>query len=584
MPSQPVGDPPCGPPGVLLDDGSCQQPGVPPEVCPDGFEVDLGGCVAVLAGPCEPGQMALPGEPTCRPVADCGDGPWGTIPVGPDTVYVDGSFGGVGAGTEAAPFTSVQEAVAAAAPNGIVAIAEGTYVEDITLDKTVQLWGRCPSLVELVGTGDQTVFIVEGASGSAVRSLAITGAGRGVRASGALDVQLDRVWIHDTAGRGVSVVNGFGPTSLEVVGSLVEATVGMGVYALGTEVTVRASEVRDVVEGPPGTEGSYELGFGVMSRVESNTLDPALVLVEGSTVRQNHYAGLFVHGGQLTVRDSAVHDTRATPNGQRGVGIFVQLDHEIWVRGTATVERTEVKGSIGAGVLVIGADATLRHTMVHQTVPIDDGSWGSALSVEEHAQDGNTERATVTAEACAFIDNHQTGAAAWGSDLNLVATLIRHVRPDQSWPSSGGGVFVMSGWLDPTAAGRLHVQRSHVDDVVSFGIAAIDAQVEVHQSLVSKVAPTAAGLYGDGIGAVRPTTTFLVANTEVRDASRVGIGSFDAATSVADSRLDCNVIDLSVDGAGQFADLGGNACGCGDQERQCQVRTIEQEVPEPIPH
>jgi len=584
VPDQPVDEPPCPPPALELEDGSCLQPGVPPELCAEGFEPDHGGCVAQLAGPCAPGQMALPGEPSCRPVADCGAGKWGDIPVGADTVYVDGSFSGAGDGSEAAPFTTVQAAVDAAPSNGIVAVAEGVYVGDVTLDKPVQLWGRCPSLVELVGGVDQTVFIVEGASASAVRSLAISGSGRGIRASGALDVQVDRVWIHDTARRGVSVVNGFGPTSLEVVGSLVEASVGMGVYALGTEVTVRSSEVRDVVQGPPDTEGSYENGFGVMSRAEINTLDPAVVLVEGSTIRQNHYAGVFSLGGQLTVRDTAVHDTQQTPEGQRGVGIFVQLDHELWVRGLATIERSEVKGSIGAGVLIIGSDVELRHTMVHQTVQLDSGSHGRALSVEEHAQDGMIERGSVVVEGCAFVDSQQTGVAAWGSDLSLVSTLVRRVRPDQNWPSSGGGVFASIGWLDETQVSAMQLQWSHIDDVVSFGIVVAGSQGEVRDTLVSNVQPTAAGLYGDGIGAVMPGASMMVTHTTVADASRVGIASFDGTTSVADTRLDCNPIDLTTDGTGEVADLDGNECGCDGRAHECQVLTVKQEVPEPIPH
>lgn len=63
-------DPGCESPAEALPDGRCIQPGVPPDGCPEGFVHDgAHGCLAVLPeAPCGPGQMAIPGETTCRPV------------------------------------------------------------------------------------------------------------------------------------------------------------------------------------------------------------------------------------------------------------------------------------------------------------------------------------------------------------------------------------------------------------------------------------------------------------------------------------------------------------------------------------
>ena len=63
--------------------------------------------------------MAIVGDETCRPVADCGEAPWGDISIDEDTVFVDASYaGGDGDGTESKPFTSVQTAIDAADEEG----------------------------------------------------------------------------------------------------------------------------------------------------------------------------------------------------------------------------------------------------------------------------------------------------------------------------------------------------------------------------------------------------------------------------------------------------------------------------------
>ena len=86
------------------------------------------------------------------------------------------------------------------------------------------MWGRCPASVELAGVGAEiaTVFIRNGGSNAAARDLAITGPRSGVILSGAIDVSLDRLWIHDTSSRGVNAEATLGPTTFVLSGSLIE--------------------------------------------------------------------------------------------------------------------------------------------------------------------------------------------------------------------------------------------------------------------------------------------------------------------------------------------------------------------------
>src|SRR6185436_10488706 len=112
------------------------------------------GCAADLPATCPPGSLAVPGDAACREIAPCGTGTWGDIPVEASTEHVDASYvGGASDGTSAKPWTTIQEAVDAAAPGAIVAVAAGSYAEDVRIDgKALRLWGVCPGEVEVVGS------------------------------------------------------------------------------------------------------------------------------------------------------------------------------------------------------------------------------------------------------------------------------------------------------------------------------------------------------------------------------------------------------------------------------------------------
>src|SRR5262245_39564790 len=119
------------PAGTLgLEGGSCQPAGIPPELCGAGFEPDDAmGCEPILPPePCPAGQMAVPGESICHAVMECGAGTWGDIPVDATTVYVDASYPGLDSdGSSQRPFTTISDAVDAAASGALIAVESGSY-------------------------------------------------------------------------------------------------------------------------------------------------------------------------------------------------------------------------------------------------------------------------------------------------------------------------------------------------------------------------------------------------------------------------------------------------------------------------
>ena len=112
---------------------------------------------------------------------DCGSGKWGDIPIDGQTQHVDQSFTGVSEGTSAAPWTTISEGVAAVASGGLVAIAAGSYIEDVVISgKPVRLHGVCPQQVELVGIGGEPGALFIQARPTEVQGIAIRGASIGV--------------------------------------------------------------------------------------------------------------------------------------------------------------------------------------------------------------------------------------------------------------------------------------------------------------------------------------------------------------------------------------------------------------------
>ncbi len=111
-------------PGEADLEGSCVPAGIPEEACGPHFEPDGdGSCEPVLpTEDCPEGELAIPGQTTCAPVAPCGSGTWAGIPTEASTQYVDQSYSGTSTGTASQPWTTIGAAVAAAAPNAIVAI------------------------------------------------------------------------------------------------------------------------------------------------------------------------------------------------------------------------------------------------------------------------------------------------------------------------------------------------------------------------------------------------------------------------------------------------------------------------------
>ncbi|MGK3992428.1 hypothetical protein WME86_03950 [Sorangium sp. So ce1024] len=456
----------CPPGEAPLEAGGCQAAGVPPEACGDGFEPDdHGGCEPVLPeDTCPRGQMAIPGDPRCRDVAPCGDGEHGAIPVEANTEFVNAAYAGVDSdGTRARPWKRIQQGIDHAPPGGIVAVAAGIYTEDLVIrSRPVRLWGRCPALVEVVGTGGALAtlqILRQRASGSEVHGLAFTGPQLGVLVTGATDVTLEQVWIHDTGSRGLDVEDPYGPASVAVRASLIESARELGVYVGGSEATIEATVVRGTQPRGDGTHG-----VGIAARHDDTApQERAKVTLRASVVEQNRDFGVHVIGSEAAIEATVVRATQPSSDDVGGWGLAI-------VNGAASQERAEVtlRASLlehnhASSVAVIGSDVVIASTIVRATQPHIDGTEGEGIDVA--IDPATEERATLTLRASVLEDNATFGIRVVGSDATIASTVVRDTVP-ASDGTGGIGLWIQDDRMTNERA-TLTLRASRIERYIS---------------------------------------------------------------------------------------------------------------------
>jgi hypothetical protein len=528
----PAGMQPDGcPAGTYADESGCRDAGVPPELCAEGFVPDGDhGCTPILPSqPCASGTMAIPGETECRELAPCGSGTYGSIPALAGTQYVNASYTGNDAdGSIAKPWPSIQEGVDAAAPGALVAIAAGSYVEDIHLaDKSVELWGRCPALVEVVATGAEqaAIRVAEGAHGTWIRSLAVTGPAVGIIVSGSVDVHVENVWLHDTLSMGVAASNQYGITQVTLDGVLVEGAQDLyGLYLAGVEALVVDSVVRDTKRATPLT------GWGFA--VQSNAGTRADVTMRRSLIERNVIAGGKVQGADLVIEGTVVRDNVAA-DGVGGSGLLAaDTENE---RGNLVVRGCVIEHNEWTGISVLSSDATLEGVVIRDTAPSPFTGQGRGLRIED-----DPERSKVDVRWSLFEANNEMGMVVVGSDVTMEGTRIVDTQIAPVEWHSGMGALLSENPATGAPATALF-RSSYIGGSRTAAVMAIGTDATVHGLAVVDTHVSAFdSSVGDGIG-IYADSHFIVQHSQIERSEGVGVtvqasGLEMDATAVLDTR------------------------------------------------
>jgi hypothetical protein len=573
------------PPGTVVEaDASCRPAGVPPERCGVGFAGDgLGGCVAVLPGaPCPPGLMAVPGEESCRPVMPCPADTWGDLASEPGAVFVDASYaGGDGDGTIARPWPAIGPAVAAAPPGAVVAIAAGTYTEDIVLlGKPVRLRGVCPERVAIVATGAElgAVGVRAGADGTELRGVAIRGPAAGVVLFDVASVVLDRVWIHDTTSQGVHAEHVSVPTGFELRGSLLEGTREVGVFGSGVEAVVDGTVVR-ATQPQAGVAGR-----GVTMQSDDDAGVASMLTISASVVEGSHEVGVYVSGSQATLDAVLVRDTQVQPaDGRFGRGIVIG-ESGGGMGSFTTIRSSVVERSHTTGIQIVGATATIEWTVVRDVMLADLNAFGISAGSPSGVPASLSLRGALVERA------HSIGVGVTGSSATLEGLLVRDTHPEPS--GLFGRAVQVQDDLDWNAPSDVTLAGLHVERCTEFGVLVYGSTARLENGLVRDVAANGADRFGDALivikavgGAAVPSTVSVI-GTRLERAARAGIANFGSDVGIQHSRFVCHAFDLdaeSYDGSPPvFHDLGDNLCGCPEPNGACQVVSSSLEPPEAL--
>ncbi|WP_437323218.1 right-handed parallel beta-helix repeat-containing protein [Sorangium sp. So ce381] len=501
-------DMPCSPGEAPIEGGGCQPAGVPPDACGEGFEPDgRGGCNAILPeGTCPRGQMAIPGETRCHEVAPCGDGDYGTIPVEATTQFVNGAYAGSDSdGSRAKPWKHIQDGVRRAEPGAIVAVAAGRYAEDVLIQgKPIRLWGRCPTLVEVVGTGAAIAtlqILRRSANESQVHGLAITGPRIGLLTSGSSEVFVEHVWIHDSGNRGIGVENSLGPTSITLSASLVASAEEIGVYVGGADATIESIVVRGTRSRIDGTSGR-----GIAVEDDPSTKQRARVAIHTSLVEQNHEIGVFIGGSDATIDATVVRDTQPNSNGENGAGIVVRDNPITHERGKTKIHTSLLEQNHDVGVLNLGSDTTIEATVVRNTQPSTDGYFGNGVQIDEHAK--------LTLLTSLLEQNHHAGVLVIGSDAAIESTVVRYTQPS-GIGEGGHGITVYSNPITQERA-NVTLHTSLVEENRELGVFVGGSDATIESTVVRHTQPINDGTFGRGIEIQDDTSTNERSNVTIR--------------------------------------------------------------------
>jgi len=569
----------CGEVEIAIAGGGCLAVGVPSSGCAEGFRSERGGCAPILpATPCAAHEMAIPGEASCRAIAPCPDGTFGAIPDDAGTIHVDQSATAVTPdGSRARPYTTLQAAIdALSSTRSTIAIAAGSYAENLIVRRPARIVGRCPALVEIKGASTTDPALTIG-SNVVLESLAVTGSSIGIAAADTKGVVIDRVWVHDTAYIGIAALQRTRTTDVVVRDSLIEGAHESGVASTGALLTLERSVVRDTTSARP----TVPAGFGVSALFSSTSKTAADVKILRSVVERSTLVSVSVIGSRLSLDGSIVRDTRTRSDGAGG-GVALKA-----TPGSGPPPEIHIAGSVlersrDFGVELLDCAATIERSVIRDVVPEDTAAaTGAGLGI----------RGGELTMLDSLVEDVRGAGLLIAAPARIEGTIVRRVSPFATAGTGELGVGLVISPASDTAPGpEVSLARVLVAETSTAGVLAFGAGLTVSASRIRDTRPTSNRLFGDGLvliavandaGEAIPARA-AVDSTEILRSARAGVATFASSVSLASSRVACASFDFAivptfVDSEGRtlasdakLTDLAGNSCGC-DSRAPCRA-------------
>jgi hypothetical protein len=546
--------------------GGCIAVGV--DACTAGTTTDgAGGCNASLPT-CGAFEFALPGG-TCAPVAPC-DAP---IPAG--AIVVD---------------KNINAAIAAASSGATLYLAAGEYAEDVVVDKPLTIVGRCPTMVTILGTG---VAITLRAAAT-IKSLAVTGAGRGIFAEG-VTATIDSVHAHDLGDIALGGRDKEGALVLSIKRALVERVADAGIATTGGIVTIDDAIIRDVKDGAGVLEG-----YGILASGSTSTMVAGDVRIQRVAIEKTAFAGIGIVGAKVAIANALVRDPgrlgigtpAATPipapltitdtivEDSAGIGIVANrattLDVQrttirrtkstgLLVRdvGDASITATKVDGGAGRGITLDLSPSRVARTFVTNTALRDGQGCGICgfsnaghkialrdVVVRDSAYGGiGVDGPELTVTGAAIERNRALGMSLANTTAKISGVVVRDTVANDTGMRGDGALVSFT----PGKTAKLTITDALFERNVRSGLALL-APAHVERVWIRDTVANSIGL-GAGILSVAPTQHVKAIDVVVRSVVvermiRAGM-FFEMTNATVDG---CAIRDVTTDERGGFGD------------------------------
>lgn len=402
---------------------------------------------------CAVDEAHFPGEPGCRRVgAACPAGEWADAPATGSVLYVRAGGAAGGDGSQALPFATIDEAIAAATSSTTILLGKGKHVGGLVVQKpSITFRGACVLETEIAKTTDTTATVQVGDSDVHLENVRVSGAHGGVLALfGGTDLTLDGVVVEKAAIAGLSVQDGAHVTATDLV---VRDSTSRGIEIADAEVDLDGAVVDGVKEVgilafPKAVLSAQRLAVLAVAKPSTSKAAVGVVAVDadatlvGAAIEGVQGNGLYAEGARVKLEDAVV---RRSDFGKDGLGAGVLCDEQ----ATLDVARVTFDANAQAG---IGA---LNGSTVHLVDSVVSGTLeGGALALDS---------SVLTAERVFAHDNAGIALMALGATTSMILSDLT-VLATRETQGIGGGLFGVFG-------AHVEIDRAVFEANPYFGIA-----------------------------------------------------------------------------------------------------------------
>jgi hypothetical protein len=218
-----------------------------------------------------------------------------------------------------------------------------------------------------------------------------------------------------------------------VEGCVVEGNAMGGIDVFGSKVVVRDTVIRDT---RATIDGRY--GQGISASIAAGTKKPSELTLERILVDHNVDGGVVSFGSKIDLRSSIIRDT--APNKKtkmQGSGIGAQRD--TGVSAEITVTDTLIETSHMAGALFIGSNGTFDGCVVRRTQPLDRlDAMGRGIVAQDEVSSSTPSKLTVSRTL--IDDNYEAGVLVLGAEATLDTLLVRGTKAGARTQIGGQGI------------------------------------------------------------------------------------------------------------------------------------------------